>query len=93
VTAASAAVKLRARPGITYQSGLGGRGDTTDLARRTITDQAGIMLAVSQTVDPAATRTCRASSPRRCGQGDCYWAGRRYAPRACALQDSDDPST
>jgi hypothetical protein len=55
LTAASAAVTLRARPGITYESWLDGQDNHTALARRAITSQGGIMLAVSHAVAPAAT--------------------------------------
>ena len=55
LTATSAAVRLRARPGITYESWLDGQDDHTARARRAITSQGGIMLAVSHAVDPAAT--------------------------------------
>jgi hypothetical protein len=55
LTAVSAAVRLRARPGITYESWLDGQDHHTALARRAITSQGGIMLAVSHAVDPAAT--------------------------------------
>lgn len=55
LTPVSAAVRLRARPGITYQSWLDGPDHHTALARRAITSQGGSMLAVSHAIDPAAT--------------------------------------
>jgi hypothetical protein len=55
LTATGATVRLRARPGISYESGLDRKDQSTAVARRTITRQGGIVLAVSHAVDPAAT--------------------------------------
>ena len=55
LTATDAAVMLASRPGISYESGLGGHDDHARLGRRAITSQGGIMLAVSPCRRPAAT--------------------------------------
>ena len=54
LTGASAAVTVRTRPNIVYQSWLDGDDVQTAQMRRVITSQGGILLAVSHLVDPAA---------------------------------------